>query len=181
MAKQELLNKLDKIIEEIVIVEWAKIKATEFINGKVKKTGKDAQVTYEIMQGSAAWDVKIKPDTPDEAIERLKELPIFEKYFLFAYTLYENYLSDNSDFDKDKNSVDLLRYRIIRSILVHNNKTVRQSDIDEFDKLAKKYDQSLSSGRLKKLFNYRNGAKLSLFEFDIFTLQKFRKCLSDTL
>lgn len=182
MTKQELINKLEQVIGEIPIIEWAKARAIEFINKRQREEpDAELQVNYEIIQGRTAWSIPTPKDTVKQALSRLEDLPIFEKYFLFMYTLYEQFLADNSAKDKDKSNVDLLHYRIVRNILVHNNKIVKKDNVKEFDELAKKYDPSLTEQDLKRKFNYKEGAELSILEFGPDLLTNFKKILQEVL
>lgn len=182
MTKQQLLIRINEIIEEIAVLEWTKKRAVEFINNIMNKNpNQKLGVNYGLIEDHTAWGIPVKTDTLDEAIKRLKKLPFFEKYFLFAYTLYEQYLTDNQDKDKDKKNVELMRYRIIRNILAHSNKIVRQEDIYRFDQLAKQYDSSLRQTDLDKKFSYKPGAELSLLEFVPDSLRNFTKLLENLL
>lgn len=182
MTKQQLIKRINKIIEEIAILEWTKLRAKEFINDiKNQNPNKKLGINYELIEGRTAWGIPVKTDTLDEAIKRLDELPVFEKYFLFIYTLYEQYLADNNDRDKDKNNVDLMKYRIIRNVLIHNNKIIRKEDVDEFDRLAKQYDPSLQQTDLDNKFNYKPEAELSLVEFSPDSLRNFSELVKNLL
>ncbi len=183
MKKGELIAKIQKTIEEIPVFEWSKDRAIEFIREKqAEKPGEELRVTYEIAVNTTAWHIPVKNDSIDEAVERLNQLPIFEKYYLFVYTQYEHYLSDNaSQNGADKNDIELLRYRIVRNVLVHNNKIVLQRDIDEFDRLAKQYNPTLTENDLMQKFNYRANAELSLLEFGPDMLLRFKNLLETVI
>lgn len=181
MTKEELVKRINEVLSEIPVFDWAKKVAGQYLCDVRVKFGKEITVDYTIEPGRTVWNLPAPKESIDDAISRMGDLPIFEKYFLFIYTLYENYLTSNNNSDKDKKSLDLLRYRVIRNILVHNSKVVDQDSIDEFEKKAKQYDPSLTQDSLNTLFNYRVGAKISLGEFSPDLLKKFGDILVNTL
>lgn len=171
MSKNELINKLDEILAEIPLLEWCKAFSLEYL-WHLKNEHKEQikEVNYKLFYDTA-WNLPIKSETFNEAVKRLSDhLPIFEKYFIYIYSLYEGYLENKRDVDKDKKDLALLKYRIFRNIISHNLGIVQQKHINEFDKKVKEYNQNLKQDDLENLFNYRSGANIRIFDSDLTTL-----------
>lgn len=172
MTKGELITKLEEVLKEIPFLEWAKEFSLEYLyHLKNEHKEKIIEVNYKL-EDRTAFAMPIKSETFEEAEKRLRNhLPIFEKYFIYIYSLYEGYLENIGDSDKDKQDIDLLRYRIFRNGIVHNLGLIKQSHIDEFDRKAKEYNPNLTQNELDNLFNFKAEAKIWIMPRDLIKLK----------
>lgn len=170
MTKTDLITKITEVLEEIPFLEWAKEFSLEYLyHLRNDHKEKIIEVNYKLGD-QTAFDIPIEPESFEEAVKRLQDhLPIFEKYFIYMYSLYEGYLENIREQDKDKKDIELLRYRIFRNILTHDLGIVKQRHINEFERKAKEYNPK--DRDLDNLFNYKPGARIWIMPEDLIKLK----------
>jgi hypothetical protein len=102
-----------------------------------------------------------------DKLHGILKFPAFEMYYINIHTIATNDLSDLQIYNTDLNNIELLKYRICRNIIIHDNWIVKQKHIDEFDRMALEYNSALSQNDLFKAFNHLPGNRLLNSELNI--------------
>jgi hypothetical protein len=156
LTKKELIKELKEVLEEIPFLEYVKENSLKYLNLPGNK--KIKTVDYQLSDSKqTAFGIDIEPESIENAKARMKRLPLTPKYFIYIYSLYEGYLETIGDNDKDKKDLNLLKYRILRNVIIHNLGIIKQKNINEFNKRAREYKQNITQGELNRLFDYTDG------------------------